>query len=91
MQPIQEMCIETVCTGNTYKGKLGEGAKPGRPGFFSPAHAQLLPFSFFGAVGFVLFPRPHMLQTSFVRVCQLSTMLESHHGSSLKKKPTAMA
>ena len=88
MQPSREMPIETVCAGNIYKGKMGEGGEAQQTWILRD-HVQLLPLQFLGAVGclFVLLPRPHTLQMSFMRACQPPTMPESHQVSSpLKKK-----
>lgn len=83
VQPSQEMPVETVCAGNSYKGRERREEKPSRPGFLEPMCSFFLSSSsgLFGCL-FMLLPRPHTLQMSFMRVCQPPTMPESHLFSS---------
>lgn len=66
VQPSQEMSIETVCAGNSYKGKERREEKPSRPGFLETMCSFFLSSSsgLFGCL-FMLLPRPHTLQMSF--------------------------
>lgn len=93
LQPSQEMPIETVCAGNTYRGKMGEGGEAQQTWILlcrSRDHVQLLPLRFRGTVRclLVLFPGPHALQTPFTRACQPPTVPEPCQVSllPLKKK-----